>query len=584
MKIIFDWCDPPTQEKTPWRGDLQLISLEITHRECGFAAAKAIVTAKDLANMPAGKCARIGALLRGNMETIFLGRLVSFPIGLGNSCLKLEFISEPDNYAQQLDIFCQENLRQYREVNKHAPTADIIKFDDLFFSAKDWKNPTTFLEGDNKVFYWDMKTGKMSLSHINGGTKNFEISGKDMLQNSLRIRLSREPYRGVNLHLSANWIQHTQGCIDLFPLVAEQFRNGVVNSLTNIKSGLEKLCKFSSASGYGLVRCNIMEIFPTQRDFFRNFPTVSREFKVGESSLSSPGKSIKFKRFYFNGCLLIDWRHRQKIVENVTLKITTKSQLGREKDIYLKLGDLQLPKSIPDWEYFHSYRGQQKIIYRGQLFECLEAHVSADKFDDTKWKFSSKIPDALADETADSFFKTDRGKNAIRYAMQKAIALINHSRRFIEIEFSVYAKNFLLATLEDQITIVDQRFPSGRMLGKITKIVFSADANQRIMRFTIACNVAGFSEVPSEKLDSYFQNLSLGVEENKIEAGDIVTQILVENLPEEQEEILQQSGAKTVVDLRAELKKHPTKIKILLHPLSTTRVVSKDIKLPDFLI
>ncbi|MDR3151224.1 MAG: hypothetical protein LBT67_00030 [Holosporaceae bacterium] len=580
MKIIFDWCASCEEEKTAWRGDAQLISLEITQRECGFASAKAIITARNSTEaLLTRKYAKIGAQLdEGKMETIFSGRLVSFPIGIGNSCLKLEFISEPDDYQEQLNDFLRKNQALHRDVDRHTLVDKGVEFDDLFFSARDMTNPTIFLEGNNNVFHWDMKTGKLSLSHINSGLKNFEISGKDIIQNSLRVRLSREPYKSVNLHISANWIQHIYGCVNLYPLIASNFKNEVVSSLTNIKSGIENICKFSPGGGYRLVNCRIKEIFPAQRcEFFRDFSATSREFIAGKSS-------IKFKKFYFDGRMLVNWHYRQKIVENVAIKII-KSRHGREKDIHLKLGALQLPKAVPDWEYFCSYDCKQKVAHQGQLFECLEPHVSGDKFDDGKWKFLSKIPDALADETAGSFFCTNRGKNAIRYAMQKAMALINYSQRFIEIGFSVYARDFMRATLEDQVTIVDQRFPSGRIVGKITKITFFADANHRIMRLVIACNASsGFTEIPLEKLNTYLKNLSITAGENRVGLEHIVTKVLVENLPEEQEDILGRSDAKTTAELRSILKKHPTKIKVFLHPLNTARVVSKDVNLPDFVM
>ncbi|MDR2268175.1 MAG: hypothetical protein LBD81_01835, partial [Holosporaceae bacterium] len=287
MKIIFDWCASYGEEKISWRGDVQLISLEITQRECGFASAKTIIATKssEEAALLTRKYAKIGVqLVDGMVETIFSGRLVSFPIGIGSSHLKLEFISEPDDYQKQLNDFCQRSQKLYEDVDKHALVNGTMGFDDLFFSARDMTNPTIFLEGNNNVFHWDMKTGKLSLSHINNGLKNFEISGKDIIQNSLRIRLAREPYKSVNLHLSANWIQHAYGCINLYPLIAANFKNGVVSSLTNIRNGMENICRFSPNGGYGLVNCRIKEIFPTQRsEFFHDFSATSREFRISKS-------------------------------------------------------------------------------------------------------------------------------------------------------------------------------------------------------------------------------------------------------------------------------------------------------------
>jgi hypothetical protein len=56
----------------------------------------------------------------------------------------------------------------------------------------------------------------------------------------------------------------------------------------------------------------------------------------------------------------------------------------------------------------------------------------------------------------------------------------------------------------------------------------------------------------------------------------------IKNPPEEQETILSKSNAKTIAELEHELRIHTTKIKIQLHPFSTTRAIVRDIKLPDF--
>ncbi|MDR2794795.1 MAG: hypothetical protein LBB12_03395 [Holosporaceae bacterium] len=584
MKLIFDWCFSFHEEKKSWRSDAEIISLEIVHRESGFASAKVVVAITEA--LATKKYAKIAIQKDDkNTEIIFSGRLVSFPIGFGNSYLKLEFISEPDDYQNQLNDFCRLNYEQYKNINKHKLLDHPINFDGLFFSTKDMNNPTVFLEGDCKIFYWDMKNGKLSLSDINHGAKNFEIKSSDIIRDSLKVRLSREPYKSINLSIGTSWLRHVYDCINLYPLIAKNFKNSVVCSYTNIGAAMKNFCKFSKNTGYELISSRIKEIYPTQnRHFFQNFSLVSAEYII-EKSETFPQKFVRFKKFYFDGQILVNWHHKQKINENVTVKIiNTKSNGGREKNIYLKLGPLQLPKAQRKWLSFWEYNCGEKVLYSGQIFECLAAHVAEEKFDETKWRLVEKIPDALADETASSFFATDRGKNAIRYAVQKAIALINYSSRYVEINFSVYAKNFISVALDDQITIIDDRFPCGSISGKVTKTAFFADCNHRILNITICCNLGGFSEIPVEKTNEYFQKLSINDEGEKINSQNIVTQISVENLPEEQEAWLAQIKAKSVAELKDELRKHPTKIKIKLHPLSTSKAIIKNHNIPDFLV
>ncbi|MDR3179429.1 MAG: hypothetical protein LBT70_00835 [Holosporaceae bacterium] len=584
MKLIFDWCFSFHEEKKSWRGDAKIISLEIVHRECGFASAKVVVTTTE--PLVTKKYAKIAVQKDDqNVEIIFSGRLVSFPIGFGNSCLKLEFISEPEDYQNQLNNFCQLNYEQYKNIDKHKLSDHPIIFDDLFFSTKDMNNPTVFLEGDCKIFYWDMTNGKLSLSDINHGAKNFEIKKCDIMQNSLKVRLFREPYKSISISIETSWLRHAYGCINLYPLIASNFKNSVVSSYTNIGTAMENFCKFSKNTGYELISSKIKEIYPTQnRHFFQNFSPVSAEYAIEKNEIS-PQKFVRFKKFYFKGQILVNWHHKQKINENITIKvINTKSNGGREKNINLKLGPLQLPKAQRKWHSFWDYNRGEKVLHSGQIFECLAAHVAEDKFDEKKWRLLEKIPDALPDETASSFFATDRGKNAIRYAVQKAIALIKYSSRYVELNFNVYAKNFINVTLNDQITVIDDRFSGGSISGKVTKTAFFADCNHRIFNITICCNLGGFAEISTEKINEYFQKLSINNEEEKINSQDIVTKISVENSPEEQEAQLAKIRAKSVAELKAELRRYPTKIKVVLHPLSTTKAIRKNHPIPDFLV
>jgi hypothetical protein len=100
----------------------------------------------------------------------------------------------------------------------------------------------------------------------------------------------------------------------------------------------------------------------------------------------------------------------------------------------------------------------------------------------------------------------------------------------------------------------------------------------------MCCHLDGFLKVSSEKINEYFQKLSINNEEEKINLRDIVTKISIENLPEEQEALLSKIKAKTVAELQSELRKYPTKIKVMLHPLSTTTAITKNHNLPDFFV
>ncbi|MDR2780979.1 MAG: hypothetical protein LBB21_00765 [Holosporaceae bacterium] len=574
MTLVFDWSSSFYEEKKQWRGDEEIISLEIFQKECGFAVAKVSIGTKNADRLLDKKYVKIGMETQNGVKLIFSGRLIAFPVGFGSATTQLEFISEPDDYQEQLSKFSRKKFKEYQSVDNHSLCGDNILFDDLFFSSQDFSNPTIFLEGKNKIFYWDMKNGKLSLSDINRGRKNFDINGDEILQDSIKVRIAREPYSVVNLKVSASWVQHEYGIIDVLPMIAAKFDRNVINSLTNIKPAIENI--FSEKNGYKLAYCNIREI--KSQEISKNYPVISPDFGVQENP-DAERKKVKFKRFYFDGKFILNWTYKQKRRENVSVKILNPSSPhGREKNLYLRLNAIQLPKKYPVWNHFTYYGCSDKILYKDSIFECVSPHISAEIFEHDKWMFVQKIPDALTDDMSSSFFATDRGKNAIKYAIQKAIALINYSSRHVEIDFCVEAKNFIFAGLDDQITINDGRFKNGYISGKITKMRFIGDADQKIIKFTIGCCVADLSD-NFDRLNFY--EIDVTEDENKINPADIVRKIEIKNTPEEQIEILSNENARNSSELQSVLKKHGTKIKISLHPLSTTRVVTREVRLPD---
>lgn len=571
MKLIFDWCDGFCEAKRNWNDNEQIISLEIHQKECGFAFAKIVIVAKDISKLISQRYVRIGVQFNDDqILTLFTGRVISFPAGFESSTVTMELISEPSDYQKQLDEFCAKNLELYKRQNKHE--ANNYQFDDLFFSRDDLSNPTVFLEGKNDVFYWDMQNGRMLLSNIHQGNKQLQVESCDILQNSLKIRLAREPYKCINIKITASWIQYESGIIDLIPMIASCFSSGKINSFTDISSSLKNLCKFHENSGYSVLYNNIKEITP-----FGQHPRISPSFTLNN-------KAMNLKRFYFAGQLICGWHYKQKRTENVHTKIVNShSKYGREKNVHFKLSSLQLPKKYPTWFGYTYYAISDTVIYDGKIFKCKESHMSSQQFDKSKWNFVSDIPDAVKQESCRSFFSETRGQNAIKYAIKRAIALINYSSRYIEIDFCVHAAKFLMdANVNNSVKIQDSRFPNGYIEGKIIKTKFIADADQKLLKITIACRDSCISEQSFSNLQT---TVKIDIDDtDSINPADIVTGIEIKHPPEEQIEVLQGASFSSVQQLRDTLKEHATKIKITLHPQNTVRELTKDIYLPDFII
>lgn len=593
MRLIFSWCQNFHETNESWHEDAKILSLEISQQEGSFASAAVTIFSVDEDTIQLAatkKYAKIG-LQTDNanqcaIRTIFKGRITSFPLAIETNCIHLELVAEPENFQQQLQNFTAKNLEYYKAYDKNTLLPERMNFDDLFFDQDDLRNPTIFLESDSKCFYWNMKNGKMSLSDVNIGARNIEIDKSYILRDSIRISLTREPYKRVNITLSVHWIQYLSGFIDLYPLIASKFRNGIICSFTNIGDKLRALGKrLINLRGYNVLKCKIQGIEPIKTVSAIPLLKVSREFTVEKDG----NRTIaRFKKFYFSGELLVGWNRQRKREENVNISVVnTKVTNDKDKNIHLRLNAIQLPKKYPQWCIFTFYKKDDRVIFNKSILECKKDHFATSEFDNTKWQNVGKVPDALANDSGRSFFETARGKNSIKYALQNAIALLNYSARHLEITFCVDGERFVDININDQITLTNQKTFTEKICGKVIKTTFSATAKGRIMKITIGCSLGKHTNDAQEKINNYIRTLNLSdliIEDEPIKTTDIVQDIYVANLPEEQEEILARSNAQTIPELASELQKHATKIKILLAPVNNGKVISNTLTLPTLLI
>ncbi len=555
MKIFFNWIDN-FDDNPKWSNDEEVFSLNIVQREGSFAVARVAIKSQKLNY----KFARIGIEKNRKIETIFRGKLISFPLSCEGEIMVIEILSEPSNFQNQLRNFSKKNREEYERKNPE------IIFDDLFFSEKD--NPTIFLEGSSKIFYWDMATGKMSLSDINHGERNFEISREDILKNSTHVKLAREPYGEIRLILSASWIQKTFGYIDLIPMISQRFSFNRLNSFTN----LAPCFRNNLQNGYSLIYNNVKEINPNGGGVLNRFPEISNSVKIKNSAGE---KLAYFKRFYFNGKFVLGWEYHQKRTENVCVSICDKNY-SRSKDISIKLDAIQLSKNYPRWYAFKNYLRADRVIHEGWIFECGEPHFSGENFDESKWQRIEKIPDALENDQLNSFFATERGKSAIRYALHKIAALMNFSRRYITINFSLDANKFSEISVNDSITFSD--LFSHPISGKVIQTKLILNNKKRLMNLSV-----GYS--PDNVLDIFelVKNYDFEIEpdKDKVEILDIVKNISIENDPDTQENLLGSRSFSSEFEAMNFLKKYPTKIHVDLHPISQKREIIRNIKLKN---
>ena len=558
FNILLNWCDSP-HEKFDFERNEKVINLEISQKESCFASAK--ITIPSISKIK--KYVKIAIKKDEKIYHLFCGKVTAFPIFPGKSTTQIEAIAEPENYQQQLKQFAESGEHAMKNIDLHSfQKLDILR-DDLFFAENDLKNPTTWLEGSNKIFYWDMKTGKLSLSSIKHGVKTFEISKKDILRDSFKIKFAREPYGKINVHLCAHWIQKIHGFVDLIPVLAKEFRLNKINSFSDLESGIKSFSK----DGYSVVYRKIEKANPNNLGILTDYPTTSCDIKIN----APEPYNVKFRRFYFDGKFIINWEYHQKRKEIVEFSICDKKNV-REKDIYVTFAAIQLGKDYPEWRAYHNYAIGDKVIFDGYVCECVEQNDFEESFNPQHWRKLQRVPDALKNDSAKSFFETERGKNAIAYARQKAIALMNYSRRYITIELCVDANKFHEITVNDDVLLAD--FSENFIRGKVIKTQLVCNSKERLIYLTLGCAIDQYIDEISDPID-------VKVDDDNLYLQDIVNEIRIENSPEEQLELLSSQNFRSISEAKNFLRNHATKIRLKLHPISVKREISKTIKLPD---
>lgn len=566
MQLKFSWLNS-FQMTDDWDQPEELITLEITQKEWSFASAK-ITIARPKTYYP---FAKIGRVMEDRIETIFIGRVIQFPISSDGVTVNLELIAEPNDYQQQLIKFMKQSANQ----DLHTTIDDLIERDDLFYSRADSDNPTTHLEGNNEIFYWDMKSGELKKSHLFRGNKIVVISGDHIMEKSLHIHLARDPYSVINLEVCVSWHQHRSGYLDLFPLIAEKFPYGMVSSYTDIKAALQNFGAHTSLNyqtnhRYEMVYCQIKEKSPNRAGCLTNYPQISPAINVG-----TKGASVQFKRFYYEGEMIIRWNYRQKITEIVKLRLLNRHHKnGRQKNLRFCLRPICLPREYPHWSPYQHWSAGSCVLHEGYVWKCDQAVSGEKNFTPSKWRKVEKIPDAMPDDSCGSFFATTRGKNAIKYALQRAAALLNYSSRYIELTFTVSANSFPDLSIADSVELHSiPTLPSSTMRGKVIRTCFIADAKRRLLRVTIGCGI----ERELDQIKHYSPTIAAPRE--NFSPADIVRRVEIVNLPDAQIAQLQSTRFSTTEEAKKALRKCNTGIRIAMHPQNTRPEILRTIEL-----
>lgn len=330
------------------------------------------------------------------------------------------------------------------------------------------------------------------------------------------------PYDGIQVNLSAQWTQHLDGELDVFPFIARQFPKGKINTLTphyvqhywpkvGDHVGQEKTRK---RSGYQVVHSTLRCVPPPHTGGLDIYPTLTPEL--------IPNKRLQ--HYWMDGNLLISFHYRQKRREVARFFVPHHHQLkggmGRIKTLNLELQKTQ---------------------------------------------------------SASTFFNTPQGQQALNYANLMAQTILANSARCVEVECEVPLEAAIDISLDHSVRLSSELIPGGSLVGKVVayKIIKTFESEVCWFRLSVSAGIgtgqwaqlAPLNLVETEKpLEDYV-------------AEDFVKSVSVQWDGERQTQYLQTQDLKDEDQLQTCLTERGTTITLSLSDLRTQDVITKNLDL-----
>jgi hypothetical protein len=621
MKIYFAWVekyeefDPDIHE----REDESVFNLKIFQKEGELAIAEfSVLNPKTgLIGPSRRKCCYISYQDQHQSHVLFKGILIGMPIKMEGELVRLQFIAAAEDHPKQ--------LQKLYQTLKIAPF-----FDDLFVDECNHDEPVEALEARPALYYFCRKTGDIRLSELFEGTSHIDV-GTDFYRDSLKVEVGQLPLSAVEVILSAEWKQQAEGCHDLSSIIAAQFPEGLVNTLTgrDLTARWWKSGERIGQSGYWIEESELEEVIPPSTGGLNLYPKTSlavwqaRRDHASLESVTPESRPVRFKRSWFKPTLKIGWNYRQKRQEKLyfTLNHMTQSLVqDNQRRLKLKLSLQNIVSENHYWRPFHSYTQGFQVVYKNTVYSCTHLHISQDVFEPKFWQEKGKNSHVHEQAGRSSFFLTDRGIQAFAHAIEIARPHLAASARAITVKISADFNKFHHITTDHTVTLQDDRLPGGTVTGKVIAYSLHADGKTGKRFVNISLGVAiGVNQTSSEPLkiqaehsfvegdfceddyqvisESYEKTLS-GItykhwQDQQPTAGilhpyaltafDLVRKVRIENNAEFQNQYLFKHQYPRRNNLKEVMCEVPTKIQLALLNLSTFETLKHEIfvDIPD---
>ena len=540
MSFFFVWVKKEAQltQELHQSNSAKVLDFSISQAE-GERAIATLTIAKMGENLLENKYGLIGRRGKGGVDVLFQGCLADVPKRIGKNLLQIELKAVVRDE--------KATLERYEKRLKTSP-----HWDDLFVSPHRSRVPAEWLDARSELFHWNRVTQKLELSDIFTGRQTLDLS--DDIIGQYDLRFGEVPYSQVDVSLSAEWVQHLEGSFDLAPVIARRFSGGIINTLTGraFKDSWPREGQRLGRSGYYVLESSLREIDPPETGILDLYPAYTPSFQTYDQAVKVI-KSVRARRQWLRGKLLLGWSYSQKRCEEVAFTLKNAgAKAHRPKVLSVKLGDI-----------------------------------------------TARDPSQSQREI---FFQTDRGRKSIEHMIEVAKCHLAMSSRCVEAEIKVPVESAFGITLDHSVTVPHPQNKHQKITGKVTfyKIHVSGKKALAVIRlgFSLGGGVSwqsceknlyadtsyGDINAPSNGLTPSGIGYTFG--ESEIEddgpyedlgAEEFIDHLEVRNQAKDQIDHLSENQYPNREDIREVLREVPTVTQILLKDLRTKKVIRRQV-------
>ncbi len=572
--------------------DEKVFSLEIRQREGGLATAQIVVKNPKVGLL--GKARKLYGVISHNQELLFCGRVVGMPVHIEGEAVRLLLVAQPKDYHQQ--------LQQLMQSLKVAPY-----WDELFVSSAAKERPLEVLEARSELYYCSRTSGKVSISDLFTGSQHINLAG-NFFRDSLQVRVAEAPLFEIDVELTAQWSQQGYGTFDATSQLLSQFPYGLISTYTgkDLESKWWKAGEKIGRTGYWVDSSYLQEVSPPYTGVLNLYPKVSPKIWGPPSKKGDAPQQVRLKRHWYQAELRLGWRYQQTRSElaRFTLKHATQPLMptsARKRRLRLRLQ--KVVGLSHSWRANHGYTAGFRVVYADKVYRCQRRHRSGNTFESQYWSYLGSGQHSDPQSHRPSFFTTDRGRQAIQHAIERAKAHLAASARAISIKVQAPFEILQAVTTDHCLTLEDDRLPGGQATGKVVSYRLCAEGNtgKRWVEVEIGVSIgagktlSGAKEIPTGSAYVEGNYLQPGAEledwqrqiptqgvlyPSGLRPRDLVNEVEVSYQPDAQLQHLLHNQYPKSLNLKHTLLQKPTDLCLRLKDLSTEACLLHEIEIP----